>query len=459
MWIGGVMKGILLVACLWVSFLSTGIAGPAADSRSAQVDALFQPVAGDTLPGAAVVVIQDGTVVYKNAYGMSDVEAKIANTPRTRLLLASVTKLFTATAIMQLQERGLLRIDDPVAKYLPDFPHGHKMTLRHLLSHTGGIPDFVSYEQVGQQPLEFEPGERVSYSNVGYQILGMIIEKVSRKEYGAYLQENIFQPLGMQDSGLDGESLLQARAVGYLYSQNGYQAIGKNDSSGAHAAGGLYSAVEDLVLWNQALDSGRLLKAETLREMITATRLGDGREAPFGLGWMLHSYRGLKHCHHGGDIYGFNSEISRFPDQKLSIVVLANIGMRPPGPLPAAADLAKSIAGIYLAEQMVPEEAAKTVAVDPAILDLYVGEYEIQAPETVLQEGGSYLIITREGNRLMAESKMGRLEIHAEAENVFQAHGSPIKLIFVRGADDGVGEVILSVMGVREFRAFKKNQE
>jgi CubicO group peptidase (beta-lactamase class C family) len=138
MWIGGVMKGILLVACLWVSFLSTGIAGPAADSRSAQVDALFQPVAGDTLPGAAVVVIQDGTVVYKNAYGMSDVEAKIANTPRTRLLLASVTKLFTATAIMQLQERGLLRIDDPVAKYLPDFSHGHKMTLRHLLSHTGG---------------------------------------------------------------------------------------------------------------------------------------------------------------------------------------------------------------------------------------------------------------------------------------------------------------------------------
>jgi CubicO group peptidase (beta-lactamase class C family) len=453
------MKRLLLVACLWVSVLLTGIAGPVADSRSAQVDALFQPVVGNTFPGAAVVVIQDGTVVHKNAYGMADVEAKVANTPRTRLLLASVTKLFTATAIMQLQDRGLLKIDDPVAKYLPDFPHGGRMTLRHLLSHTGGIPDFVTYEQAGQQPLEFEPGQRVSYSNVGYQILGMILEKVSGKKYGAYLQENIFQPLGMRDSGLDEESLLQARAVGHLYSENGYQAIGRNDSSGAYAAGGLYSSVEDLVLWNQALDSRRLLKAETLREMLTPTRLGDGREAPFGLGWMLHTYRGLPQSHHGGDIHGFNSEISRFPDQKLSIVVLANIGMRPPGPLPAAADLARSIAEIYLADQMAPLEVMETFAVDPAILDLYAGEYEIQAPETVLREGGSYLIITREGDRLMAESKMGKVEIHAEAENVFQAHGSPIKLIFLRGADDKVGEVILSVMGVREFRAFKKNQQ
>jgi CubicO group peptidase (beta-lactamase class C family) len=445
-----------LFGLCWILFMVTGIAGAGDDPRSVKVDALFKAVTGDKTPGASVLVIHNGVVVYKKAYGMADVDARIANTPATRFLLASVTKLFTATAVMQLQDRGLLKIDDFVSKYLPDFPHGHQVTLRHLLSHTGGIPDFISYEQAGQQPLESEPGERVSYSNVGYQMLGMIIEKVSGKKYETYIQENIFSPLGMRDSGLDRESLLQARASGYLNSESGYQGIGKNDSSGAYSAGALFSSVDDLILWNQALDSGRLVKAETLCDMLTPTRLKDGREALFGLGWMLRSYRGLRQSHHGGDIYGFNTEISRFPDQKLSIAVLCNIGMRPHGPLPTAADLAQSIAEVYLEDQMEQERVFQAVTVDPAILDLYVGEYEIEAPEVVLREGGSYLIITREGNRLLGESKMGKMEIRAEAENVFQSQGSPIKLIFVKGSEGEVNEVILSVMGVREFRARKK---
>ena len=176
------MHRILTVLFCLISF-SPPLSGLAADeSRSQEVDKLFQPVNGDKTPGGAVLVIRNGEVVLKKAYGMADVDASLPNTPKTRFLLASVTKTFTAIAIMQLHDRGLLSIDDPVSKYMPAFPPGEKVKIRNLLSHTGGLPDFMSYEQAMEKPLEFEPGTRVSYSNIGYQMLGKIIEKVSGKE-------------------------------------------------------------------------------------------------------------------------------------------------------------------------------------------------------------------------------------------------------------------------------------
>jgi len=438
-----------------ISFFSPLSADATDESRGHEVDKLFQPVSGDNTPGAAVLVVRDGKVVLKKAYGMADVAGSLPNTPKTRFLLASVTKTFTATAIMQLHERGLLNIEDPVSKYLPAFPPGEKVKIRNLLSHTGGLPDFVSYEQAMKKPLEFEPGTRVSYSNIGYQMLGKIIEKVSGKSYEEYLQENIFRPAGMSNSGVDQEASLKERACGYLNSPDGFKSVGRSSASDAYSAGSLFSTVEDMFLWIQALESGKLVKPETLQLVFTPSRLSDGREAVFGLGWMIGPHKGLREIHHGGDITGFSTEVSRFPEQKFTVIVLSNIGMRPPGPVPNALDLSRKIAEIYLCDQMKEEPEVEVIKLDPAVLDLYVGEYEIEAPEVVLREGGRTFSVTREGDHLMGESKMGKTELLAESETVFQAKGSPVKLTFTKDPDGKVNRVLFSVMGVREFPAHR----
>jgi len=425
------------------------------ESRANEVDKLFQPVSGDKTPGAAVLVVRDGEVVLRKGYGMADVAGSLPNTPNTRFLLASVTKTFTAMAIMQLHDRGLLNIDDPVSKYLPDFPPGDKVKIRNLLSHTGGLPDFMSYEQAMTKPLEFEPGTRVSYSNIGYQMLGRIIEKVAGQSYEKYLQENIFRPVGMSSSGVDQDATLKERACGYLNSADGFTSVGRSAAIDAYAAGSLFSTVEDMFLWSQALESGKLVKPETLQLVFTPSRLSDGREALFGLGWMIGRYKGLREIHHGGDITGFSTEVCRFPEQKFTVIVLSNIGMRPPGPLPNALDLSRKIAEIYLSDQMKEEPEVKVIKLDTAILDLYVGEYEIEAPEVVLREGGRTFTVTREGDRLMGESKMGKTELLAESEAVFQAKGSPIKLTFSKDPEGKWNRALFSVMGVREFSAHR----
>lgn len=173
------------------------------------------------------------------------------------------------------------------------------------------------------------------------------------------------------------------------------------------------------------------------------------------MGWMIGRYKGLTEIHHGGDITGFNTEIARFPEQKLTVIVLSNIGMRPPGPLPNAMEISRKIAEIYVGDQMKEEPEVKIIRLDPALLDLYVGEYEIEAPEVVLREGGRTFTITREGDRLMGESKMGKTELLAESETVFQAKGSPVKLTFTKDPDGKVNKVLFGVMGVREFPAHR----
>jgi len=161
------MHRICAAPICFIAFFVSLSADVVDESRTGEVDKLFEPVNGDKTPGAAVLVVRDGQVVLKKGYGMADVASSLPNTPKTRFLLASVTKTFTATAIMQLHDRGLLNIDDPASKYVPDFANGDKVKIRHLLTHTGGLPDFMSYEQGLAKPLEFEPGTRVSYSHIG----------------------------------------------------------------------------------------------------------------------------------------------------------------------------------------------------------------------------------------------------------------------------------------------------
>jgi CubicO group peptidase (beta-lactamase class C family) len=393
-----------------------------ASSKPAEVDHLLQSIATGEYPGAAIGVVRDGQPILLKGYGRADVEKGVPNTSATLFRIGSVTKSFTAIAILQLVERGQLSLDDPVSRYLPDFPRSDEIRIRNLLSHTAGVPDFVSYEQAKNMPLEFQPGTRINYSNTGYNMLGMILEKVTGRKYEEYLGENIFRPAGMTHSGYDRRRELPGRARGYLLDEKGvYQPIPAGDVTGAFAAGGLYSNVEDLVCF----------------------------------GFMTSEYRGLREVGHGGDINGFNAYVARYPEHHFAVVVLSNTGMRPPGPVPDAATIAHRVAEIYLGQSMAKPDAVADVKVATAVLDSYVGRYEIEAPDPVVNAMGRYLTILRDGDHLVADSKVGKAPLNASSETTFRATGSPVELTFVRDGQGKEPRMIISLMGLRQFPAHR----
>jgi len=460
MLIGGHMRTKIrfcFIATICLSLSPSLAPSVTANGREALVDALFSGATAQS-PGATVIVMKDGQTVYKKAYGTANLELGVPVAIDTRFRLASVTKQFTAAAILQLHDRGLLDVDSPIAKYLPDFPGGDKLTVYHLLTHTAGIPDFISYEQAKQVPQEFAPGERMNYSNTGYVMLGLIIENISGKSYEAYLKENIFDPLGMKDSGYDHhETILRNRASGYLFDPAGRTYVNApfQEMKGVFAAGALYSTVEDMGRWDQALYGDRILKPESIARAFKPVTLTSGRRANYGCGWMISQVRGLREVGHGGDINGFNTYIARYPDQNFSVIVLSNVGMRPPGPLPTATDLARKVAEIYLDDVMKPARVFTGVEVDPKILARYAGDYELHAPQVIIDNSGKVFKITLEDGKLMGESIQGKAPLLAESPTVFVVPGSPVKVTFEVNAGGEVTGLIFNIMDVREFTAVK----
>jgi len=288
----------------------------------------------------AVLVAKNGKVLLDRGYGSANLELKVPDTPTTKFRLGSVTKQFTAASILLLQERGQLKVTDPVSKYLPDAPAAwSQITIFNLLTHTSGIPtysefpDFNATKAVaatpGQlvarfrdKPLEFQPGSDWKYSNSGYALLGYLIEKISTEAYGKFVQDNIFAPLGMKDSGYDSNAdIIYGRAEGYTPGPNG-SAINAEyiDMSVPYAAGGLYSTVEDLLRWEQGLYGGKLLSAVSLQQMTTPFM------NEYALGLSVHNApNGEKIITHGGGIYGFNSQLTYVPADKLAVIVLGNL--------------------------------------------------------------------------------------------------------------------------------------
>jgi CubicO group peptidase (beta-lactamase class C family) len=282
-----------------------------------------------------VLVAQDGKVLLDKGYGFANLEWDIPNTPTTRFRLGSLTKQFTAASILLLEERGKLKIDDPVKKYMPDAPAAwDKITIFHVLTHTSGIPSFTGFpdydsretqamtpeklvEWFRDKPLEFEPGTKWNYSNSGYVLLGYLIEKISGQSYSDFLQQNIFTPLGMKDSGYDSNSAIIAhRAAGYAPGKSGPVNAGFVHMSIPFSAGALYSTTGDLLRWEQGLFGGKVLKAESLAKMTTPFK----QDYAFGLG--VSTNNGHKMIAHDGGIQGFNTFLAYFPDDKLVVAVL-----------------------------------------------------------------------------------------------------------------------------------------
>jgi len=285
----------------------------------------------------SVIIARDGEPIFRRSYGPANVEHDVPNRAETKFRLGSLTKQFTAASVLLLQERGLLDVSDPIGKYIEDAPRiWEDVSVHHLLTHTSGIPSFTSFPDYQEtwmipsrpektmlrfrdKPLEFRPGKKLSYSNSGYILLALIIEKASGIRYEEFLEQNVFSPLGMKNSGHDSfAAILKHRATGYVQGENGLEHAPYHDMTIPIGGGDLYSTVDDLLAWDRALYTDRLLSDESRKAMFTNHKSG------YGYGWGIGKMFGRRIHSHGGGINGFVSQIIRFPEEKATVIVLCN---------------------------------------------------------------------------------------------------------------------------------------
>ncbi|MDT4897611.1 MAG: hypothetical protein QOH25_2688 [Acidobacteriota bacterium] len=351
----------------------------------AQVDAYVKPYLDVKGFSGSILIARGGKVLFSKGYGMANYELGVANTPRTRFHIASVSKTFTAAAIMILQERGRLNLSDTLIKYIPDYPNGEKITIHHLLAHTSGIPNvnnFPEYERQSRfhqsieeviemfkhKPLNFNPGERYSYSNSNYNLLAFIIEKVSGKGYGEFLKENIFDPLEMRDSGHDGraEALLENRAAGYVpVGLSDLENVPYLDWTIKTGNGSLYTTVEDMYKWDRALYTEKILKKSSLDKIFTVHA-----DNSVGYGWFLGKRLNRRLINMGGRSPGFTSEIQRYVDDNVCIIVLGN------NYAPTASVISNDLAAIVFGEHYEIPKIVKPLKLDEKMSEAFPGRYQ-----------------------------------------------------------------------------------
>jgi len=364
-----------------------GLASAACAQDSKLVARLDQIVTSYTPNNAfmgAVLVAEGDRILLNRGYGSAQLEWRIPNAPDVEFRLGSLTKQFTATLILLLQQDGKLSIHDPVSKYLADAPKAwEKITLAELLGHTSGIPDFTSMEEFGtwrmnphsveeelalfrDKPLEFEPGSRFAYSNSNYEVLGVVIEKVSGRKYAELLRERILDPLKMTHSGLDAdELLLPKRAQGYEPGSGGLIPARSESMSNPWAAGALYSTTGDLLKWEQGLFGGKVLSADSLKTMATPGK-GD-----YGLGVNIHDVNGHRVITHGGAIEGFVTNLTYVPDRRIAVVVLANVFGVAPDPM------SRQLVDTVLGHPVTLASERKPVPISKEDLARFVGVYDL----------------------------------------------------------------------------------
>ncbi len=397
----------------------------AEEPLAAQVERMFAAAYPDVDgPGAALLVVQDGAVVYRGARGMADVELGVELSADHVFRLGSITKQYTAAAILLLEERGQLSVGDPITKYLPDYPtHGHEITIEHLLTHTSGIYNYTDVAGYMDQPvrrdvttdelidtfrsldMEFAPGERWDYSNSGYVLLGAIIEQVSGQSYAEFMEENVFEPLGLEATHYGGSQIVPGRVRGYQIDGEGFANAPYISMSHAHAAGALLATVDDLAAWDAALAGGELISEASYRRMTSPYVLADGEEAAYGYGFSVTKLRDLPVIHHGGGIHGFSTFGLRVPSERVYVAALSNIPGGGMGPGPLALRVAALVAGD-------PFPDFERVAVEPAVLERYVGVYRID-------EGSTRTVTVEDGRLYTQRSGGGKLEAIPYSETGF----------------------------------------
>ena len=323
--------------------LSAHAAFDRTNTLATKLDALFADYSQPGSPGASVMVIKRGKVLLAKGYGLANLEEKALCGTNTNFRLASVTKQFTAMAVMILVERKKLSLDECLTDRFPEFPaYGSQISVRHLLTHTSGLIDYEEVIPKGteipvldrdvlrllmrQDRTYFPPGTKYRYSNSAYALLALIVEARSGKTFARFLKENIFQPLKMANTLAyeQGLSVVPYRAYGYSPDGNGFKRTDQSLTSSVLGDGGIYSSVADLYQWDQALYTHKLVSRKTLKLAFTPGPATDHPDTGYGFGWYIGQYRSLREIWHSGNSIGFTTRIARFPDRKLTVIILTN---------------------------------------------------------------------------------------------------------------------------------------
>lgn len=407
------------------------------------------------IAGASVVVVRGWRVLHAKGYGFADVENEVSVTPETVFKVGSITKQFTAAAIMQLVEDGAIDLDASVTEYLPDrgLDHLSRVTVRHLLNHTAGVRDYTMIEEswrvlgidmtptqvlgyFDDEPLEFAPGSRFSYSNSGYVLLGMVVEAVTARPYGGYLNAEIFVPMGLERSAYcDDRRLMPNRAFGYDVEADGFLHARRVSMSQVYSAGAVCSSALDLVRWIRVLSRGEVVDRSSWEEMIAPGQLADGGTIEYGFGLAVGYVEGHHRVSHVGGFLGFMGQLAHYRDDDVTIVVLTNTEGA------AAAQIESAIARLVLE---LGEVETLDLAIDTESLALFAGTYDV-GPTTVdivVVDGGLYADVR-------VPRLAGRYRLVYQGDDIFAAEqDGEVRLAFERADDGGVTGFTLRNRGI-----------
>lgn len=461
-------RGSWVAAVLFVCGASGALAGSAPAEK--KVDALFATWSSSDRPGCAVGIVRNGKMLYSHGYGLADVEHDAPITPATVFHVASVSKQFTAMAIHLLAQDGKLSLDDDVRKYLPELhDFGKTITIRHLLNHTSGLrdqwellalagwrlEDVITEQDIldlvwRQKELNFPPGEEHLYSNTGYTLLGVIVKRVSGKTLREFTDERMFKPLGMAHSHFHEEygSLVKGRAYSYVPLPDAAQGATYRSIALSYSnvgATSLFTTVEDLARWDENFYTGRVGGKELLASMQVKGVLNNGNEIPYASGLVIGDYRGAKVVEHSGGDAGFRTQLTRFPDQHFSAIVLCNAGDA------NTTLLSRKVADIYLAAELAPpltqasQPAPQEIKIDPKVLDAYVGDYMLM-PNFILT-------VTRRGDQLVTQAAgQPSVAVVPASERVFLLREFDAQLTFDSPGADGKSAAVSIRQAGRDVR-------
>ena len=423
------------------------------DDLGARVDGLFSRWDREDSPGCALAVVKDGHIVYERGYGMANLELGVPLSPESVFYIGSVSKQFVAMCIALLADRKVISLDDDIRKYVPEIPdYGTPITIRHLIHHMGGIRDYLELEDIAgipfgfyheqdvidlisrQKELNFLPGEEHTYSNSGYFLLGVIVERASGHSLRKFADENIFKPLGMKNSRFhdDFQELIPNRAAGYYDAGKGSYRnfISTFDCVGS---GGLFTSVEDLFLWDQNFTHHKVGGKDVMDLMHTQGVLNDGEKLEYAFGLNITEYRGLDIVEHGGSLGGYRAELLRFPEQRFSVIILSNLSSFVPS------RLACQVADLYLVDDFKEEnpKPERRVVEKPATFDMperilleYPGEFYSEEIQTGFQ------ILVEDGKLYLRRDSGPNLPMQAMEKDRFRVRGWTVR--FIRGNENEI---------------------
>jgi len=391
-----------------------------AESIDALMSAKFKPAA----PGCQILIAKKGQVIYQKAFGSANLELNVPISPDMVFKLGSITKQFTAVAILQLVEQGKISLQDSLQQYIKDFPSkGYRITIENLLTHTSGLKDYmqVDYAATNMErwdlepkqlidsfkniPLEFEPGTKFRYSNSGYFLLGYIIEKVTGKSFQSNIQDNLLKPLMLFHTYFDTANIIIPKRVnGYRKENETFKNADFWSMNIAWSAGGLISNTEDLLKWHNGLYSYKILKKETLEKAFTPFKLKDGVSTGYGYGWFIKEINGIKSIEHAGAITGFLTNEIYFPEEDIFIAALFNSGDAPKD------ELSQTLLELVLEKSFQP-----AIKINDTIMNAYVGTYSL------VTDSRRTITIFKENDHLTASvSGQKKIELLFQSETKFQ---------------------------------------